>query len=213
MLLNLSGYDSITQHTTVFVKKAWKSHLSSVLSRLNRGPASWPRGPASEPCYCPQQTLPYHQKIAIHRSRVSLTSFQAVKAFFFFFFWQSGSVLRAGWLTSRFGRRAPGSIAISFSSVGGADKNGPQVFGPPPLHHLAPSAPAPLSSVHPQRSRKNQDSADKTHAHAHQIKPCDWSQALRLSPPGATTSQFSASHIVVYHVCSVPGCRVCCNVG
>lgn len=78
--------------------------------------------------------------------------------FYFFSFCSLALCCVQAWLSSRFRRRAPGSIPISFSSVGGADKSGPQVFGPPPLHDLAPLASAPLSSVHPRWSRKNQDS-------------------------------------------------------
>lgn len=141
------------------------------------------------PCYFLQHVLPFCHITQRLLSHLTLASFQAV-------FLHFGIELSTDRLSSQFRGKAPGSIPIALKYVGGTDKSGQQAFwsGSPPS--LSSFAPAPLPSVHPQWSRKNQDpdrQDTRTYTHAHQITQYDWSQAVCLSPLGAMTFQFLAS--------------------
>lgn len=132
-------------------------------------------------------------------------------------FWgllQSGVELSARWLPSRFRRRAPGSIPIAFKYVCGTDKSGQQVLVRlPSITSISSFALAPLTSVHPQWSRKNQDRDWQD--------TCTYSSDNRVWLVPGSVPFYSWSHEFtvlykfaefVFYFCNVPSSNVCYNL-
>lgn len=141
------------------------------------------------PCYFLKHALPYHWEIAIQRSRLTLTSFQAFEA---------SCSLVLSWVHADYHHGSGEGLQVaspSRSNMCVALIRAVNRFwsaSPPslPSVHL-PWLPLPLYTLSdPERTKIE---TDKTHAHTHQITGYDWSQAVCLSPLGAMNLQFFTS--------------------
>lgn len=155
---------------TVFFKRGQNFFLDVFMETAYKFQASgwvffsWPHLPALMPCYFLQHVLPFchiTQKIAIHRSHLTLTSFQAV---------QASCSLALSWVQTDYhhssGERLQGSIPIALEYVGGTDKSGQQVM----VRLLSVSqlfCPGSPSLCRPSVIQKEPRSRQTRHTHIH----------------------------------------------